>query len=691
MKANLPVKNLFGHIASLAQNQPMNIALLGADKEGKILRTITYRELKYRIEDAAFWLMQNGLKDKDVLAVALPSSPDFLVLSWACWSVGIITVPLDTKRDTIDEHRFKIAASKAKFIITKEGTFTKEAIAQLSKCKLLEIDRLDFRGVDKKTSKILWKNDLSYQALILFTSGTTSHPKGARLSLKNLIVNAFSIEQWFCIAKDDRFMVVLPLHHINSTTFCLSTLLGGGSICLVPGYSNSRFWKELSGTSATFTSIVPSICFDQLSRVKEFQAYRNKLAVNRIQIGSAPVVVSDVKKFMNLFDIPLYQGYGQTETALRVTGVSLSLDKKIFRNLIDSNSIGSSMSWAEVEIMDSKGNILKESEEGELVVKGEAIMEGYIGREQAFRKGYFLTGDIGYYKIINNERFFFLKGRKKEIIIKGGINISPVAVEDKLKKISSDIAEAYVIGVEDRRYGEEIGGVICWKKDVDEDMAMLNLKNKLIGGSELISFYETPQYLVSFDSTDLPMTSTGKVQRSELRNKIKREDFEALNLIHKNSQYTFLYLLPNSSYLTQAFDLYNYCWDPLRLDVDKFRNQIKNGFAIVALDKNNKIQGLVLLIRTNISEKALSLLSYSKLTATDANSIASNNGQSFVCVAICSSNYEPQEISEIKESLSVKDVEKYLFSGKDRVFNFHTKIKGGLNKGAKLVSVLPNA
>ncbi len=684
----IPIKNLFGYISSLAQNQPNRIALLEADKEGKIQDTIACKGLKERVEYAAFWLMQNGLKDKDVLALAMPSSADFLILSWACWSIGIITVPLDIKRDTIGEHKFKLDASCAKLIIAKEGIFTVEDKLQLSKYKLTEINHLDFKNVDKK---ILWKNDLAYQVLILFTSGTTAHPKGAQLSLENLVVNANDIERWFKITDKDRFLVVLPLHHINSTSFCLATLFSGGSIALVPGYSNSRFWQQLALTASTFTSIVPSICFDQLTRKKEHELVKNELKLNRIQIGSAPVMVGDVKKFMELYNTPIYQGYGQTETSLRVTGVPLDLDKKTYEKLIDLNSIGKSMDWADVEIVDKRGKVLGENEEGELAVKGKAVMKGYLHNTKAFLNGYFLTGDIGYYKIIERERYFFLKGRKKEIIIKGGINISPVAVEDKLKKISSDIDQAYVIGIDDKRYGEEVGAVICWKKDVDTEKAKINLKYKLIHGSEYVSSYETPQYLFSFNSVNLPMTSTGKVQRSILKNKINSEDFEQTNLIYKNSSYRFFYLLTNSLYFTEAFDLYNYCWDPLVLNISEFKKQIENGSAIIALDKNNKVKGLILLVRTDISESTLSSISYSRLIAIGQKSIASDSGDSFVCVAICSSNYRSQDIPKVNEKPTVKDVREYLFSGHDGVYNFHTKAKGGLDKGAELVAILPNA
>lgn len=681
--------NLYSNILYFSKEYQTFPAIISYDDNGRISEEISYSKLKEKIEIFATFLLNLHLTSGDSFAIALRNSPELLLLSWAAWSIGIVTVPLDLKRDTLEEHIYKIKLSKAKLLVTKNNELSNREIKKLgNKVGIISLD--DIRNI-KIRENLPWKSNLDHEALILFTSGTTSRPKGAKLSLKNLVVNAESIKKWLKIGHEDSFMVNLPLHHINSTTFCLSTLLAGGSISIFSNYSNSRFWERIAISGSTFTSIVPSICFDQLSRRKEFDKYKQKIKMNRIQIGSAPVVVSDVKDFMQFYKIPLYQGYGQTETSLRVTGVPMDIDRNLYEKLVEMNSIGKPMEWAEVEIMDEKGKVLKEGEEGEIAVKGEAVIKGYIGINEGFRDRYFLTGDIGYFKIINGERYFFLKGRKKEIIIKGGINISPVAVEDKLKKIYGDIDQVFVVGVDDRRYGEEIGAVICWRKDIDVKKAITNLKYKLIRGSPHISSYESPRYLVSFDSTHLPMTSTGKVQRSKLKNTIKKDDFETVDLIYKNSNYSFLYLLLNSSYFREASDLYNYCWDPLRIDVNEFKKQISNGLGIVAVDKDEKVQGLILLIRTNINEKILSAISHKELTDTGEKSVVDDDGDKFVCVAICSANYKPYEIPKVKITPSIKDVERYLFSGLDGVYNFHTKAKGGLEKGAILIEIISNS
>lgn len=686
MNPNFKAPTLIAHIENLAKEDPGRALLLDCNKEGAIENIFSRKQVKEALLGLASFFQNQGVKSGDVIGLAFSNSPLLLMINWAAWSLGIITIPLDLKRDTQKEHDFKLTKSSASLLLCQKGVFSEEQKKKF-KIKVVEIDSsvLSFRG-----ESLPFRKETTQRALILFTSGTTSHPRGVMLSLYSLVTNADSIRKWFKITNEDRFMVVLPLHHINSTTFCLATLLAGGSIAIPPEYSNSMFWKQIAATESTFTSIVQTICFDQLSRKEEFDAVKEKVRLARIQIGSAPVVPSDVKAFMSSFHIPLYQGYGQTETALRVTGVPLDLDKKTYEYLTDTNSIGKSMDWAEVEIMGEDGEILKEGEEGEIVVKGDAVMEGYIDGGDHSKKGYFLTGDVGFYKIIQGERYFFLKGRKKEIIIKGGINISPVAVEDKLKRLSIDIDQAYVIGIEDKRYGEEVAAVVCFRKDVDFNEASIRLKLSLFYGSDILSRYESPKYITSINAKDLPLTSTGKVQRSVIKKNTLFSMFESSYLIAKNSSYSFFILQKTSPYLSQAFSLYNYTWDPLAVSKENFNQFLQNMIVIVAVNNKDRVEGLICAVRTNLTEKQLTNVSYKDFLDFSSGKVMQKDGKAFVCIAISSSTYKKKDIPKVTRIPKKEEIEEYLRAGRDSVFAFHQKPKGGFEKGASLVSVLPH-
>ncbi|MCH8049042.1 acyl--CoA ligase, partial [Patescibacteria group bacterium] len=579
------MKNLYEHILNLAVEHPTKEALLSCDSHGNAQKTYTFKDVQEIVERTGYWFENElDMHAGDIVALALPNSVEFLLISWTAWALGIITVPLDIKRDTQEGHLYKIQLAKAKILITKEDMFSSSDLKAIGEhVKIVKADEIPSSGEASDTP--LWEKGISHSAMILFTSGTTAFPKGAELTLVNILTNAEGIQDWLKITKEDRFCVLLPLHHINSTTFCLATLLAGASIAVPPTYSHSKFWEQLAKTKCTFTSIVPTICHDQLSRQKEFNEVKNELKVNRIQIGSAPVVSVDAVKFVKEFSIPLFQGYGQTETALRVTGVPMKLKKDTYEALLLENSIGREMNWADVQIMDKEGNILKEGQEGEIAVKGPAVMKGYIQdtdeNKKAFLHGYFLTGDLGYYKNIAGDRYFFLKGRIKEIIIKGGVNLSPVSIEERIKKLYQDISEAYVIGVSDKRFGEEIAVAVCFKKS---KKSLLSLKaqfaHQLISSKEFPDF-EKPKYIGIIEESLIPRTATGKVQRSLIKKNMAENAFEPITLIAKNTLYTFLRLTKDERrYMKQAFTLFNYCWQPLLINENTFAAHVENGNVI---------------------------------------------------------------------------------------------------------------
>ncbi|MFZ2484909.1 MAG: class I adenylate-forming enzyme family protein [Minisyncoccia bacterium] len=673
------MKNLHSHISEMAKKEPEKAALISSTEDGVDSDTVSYKTLAEKIETTAQYFQSLDLVAGDVVALAFGNSIELLILSWAAWSMGIVTVPLDVKRDTGDLYKYKIKLSQSKLLIADP-----RIIDGLDKSDFRDIRVVEYRESKTRSGKeIEWRPDLSDTALILFTSGTTGYPKGAELTLKNLVVNAEGIKEWLHINEHDRFLVNLPLHHINSTTFCLATLSSGGTVVIPPGYSSSNFWLQLANSASTITSIVQSIVYDQLKRETEYTSLKGKLKLTRIQIGSAPVMPETSREFIQKYGVKLYQGYGQTETALRVTGVPTDLPSDLYQKLVEENSIGSPMNWARIEIADDEGKFLGENKEGEIVVSGEAVMSRYIGKEDAFRDGYFLTGDIGYYKIIEGRKFFFLKGRKREIIIKGGVNISPVFIENQLKKISTDIEQVHVIGIPDKRYGEEIGAIICWKDGMDSENSIRRLKFKLLSGTREISDFEIPKYIGSIAIQDLPTTSTGKVQRSILKESYSGEKLQSIYNISNTTNINFSFLSIHSPDFKTSHNLHNQCWDPLTLDEEAYRKQAERQFTILA-KKDGHLVGQIAFIRTNLKDKELLKITHSELF-TD--SVFNTDGDSMVCTSICSASYKAKPVVESDEIPKPQRVLEYLLAGHDSVFNFHTKLKNGI--GARLVGLNP--
>ncbi|MDP4008524.1 MAG: class I adenylate-forming enzyme family protein [Candidatus Peregrinibacteria bacterium] len=682
-----PIQNLYGYLKDLAMNQGGKTVLASYSKIGELIEEISYKDFLQLVEKVGAWMIYKGLNPGDRIAIQFPNSIELLVLSWTAWSIGIVSVPLDTKRDTIDDIKYKTELANTKLTLNPKN-FNFEIINEV----LEAVGNID----------IPWKESLDHEALILFTSGTTGRPKGASLSLQNLIANGDGIREWFSITSDDIFMVILPLHHINSTSFCFASLLGGASIAIPPAYSASQFWAQVARTKATFTSIVPTICYDQTSMLGEYVKCHESVRLKKIQIGSAPVKPSEVQKFMDLYKIRLYQGYGQTETALRVTGIPHDVSEDLYKKLIQENSIGVPMKWAEVTVLSSDGQKLKEDEEGELAVKGPIVMKGYIGGEKAFNPdGWFMTGDLAYFKMIGDRKFYYLLGRLKEIIIKGGVNISPSAVEDRLKQIDSNIDKVCVIGVPDDRYGEEIAAAIVWhnaKNETQISRFEVELKRKLASEPSQISAYEIPAYIVTISEDEIPMTSTRKVQRSVLASQIDKKKLQPILQITKNNMYEFILLKSNNKpYMKRAFELYNHCWDPLTIDMNKFVQYIDNGTTILAT-KDGKVEGFLSMVITDISEDEIANSTYSQITGDLTLSTSKEQGDKVICVAIGSSNYEKKSVLDQQfnavskpQTPTEEEVLKYLNDGLDSVYKFHSGAKGGLSEGASLIKLMPNS
>lgn len=603
-------------------------------------------------------LILNGIKKGDAVAFAYQNSPELILLSWAAWTLGVKTVPLDTKRDDLEMMEYKMNLAGVKILLSKEKIGLKSGV----KSVVLSVNNLEDVQAGKNNNQ--QDVELISEALVLFTSGTTAKPKGVLLTQENLMANADGVADWLKITPNDKFMITLPLHHINSTTMCLATFIRGGAVVLTSRYSNSGFWKLAVDSGATLTSVVPTIIHDQLGQMTEFNRLKPRIKLSRIQLGSAPVVVAEAESFTNLSQIPLIQGYGQTETALRSTGVNWSQEKPLSRNYwnnLRSNTIGSEMKWTNVTVLKEDGVESRQEEEGEICVKGPVIMKEYINNpvetKKAFEYGWFHSGDLGYWKIIGSEKQFFIKGRLKEIIIKAGTNVSPLFVEQAVRKSLQGIDQVYVIGIPDERAGEEIGAIAVWKN---------GKFRKLPKGIKGLLKFETPVLWFSVLAQDLPMTSTGKVQRVKLK-----EMFSRCAVIAETDKFMFRVVSPaEDEVMEEARQMYNARWQPLSADKKVWTDEIRKKVIIGAFDKATGRLGGWIRVKTE-----------GKIVTADA--VTSGLSKPEVCET-------SSRVVKFRQ-LHAEEVEIYLRKKIDPVIEFHRRPKAGWKQGAKVVKVVKNA
>ena len=499
-------------------------AIIFHDVDTRARSVITYAEFERRTAALSGQLHRDyGIGPGDCVALALPNCPEIPLLTLSLFRLGATSVPLDLTKDVPERKRYKCENARVKLMIVQPEHRDAER-EHLPGVPIAATDDLCDSQTPGADLEPEWANDPQAQQstnIVLYTSGTTGHPKGVCLTRQSIAANADGIIRWLGFDQGEILNLVLPLHHVNSSVFSITCLMVGGALVLHSRYSVSAFWRIVSRERATSASIVPTIMADLLARAPEFDSAGYDISsLKKIMIGSAPVPANIACQFVEHFGVRLVQGYGATEVSLRVTGVPPDLPDAIYREVLAQNAIGVELAHNNIRI---HGNP-PEGQPGEILVRGPVVANGYLNQPEdtadVFCNGWFYSGDIGYYRILHGQKFYFIHGRKKEIIIKGGVNISPIAVENALLAALPDLSAAYVIGTRHDRWGEDVCAAVIFKPSHNGDSRQTAADIVHLGQRGQIpnlSAYESPVKIIPITHADLPLTSTGKVQRSALR------------------------------------------------------------------------------------------------------------------------------------------------------------------------------
>lgn len=699
MVNNLKIRSigevLTDHVQKLADKE----AIITLNVDSDTTQVISYKMLFQLVNQAVYFLTSLGIKKGDRFAILMNNTPEVLLFELAGALIGATTVPLDYKRDTLERKIFKLKDTNSKALFVKlEPDSKTDELDTIQKTYPIKIfswsDFVKFEKLLSSKPKVgSFNSSLDVHYVILYTSGTTALPRGVLLSTRACFSNALGIINWQKLNSDTRFNIVLPLHHVNSTIFCLATLLSGGTIILNSRYSASKFWQVVAKYKATNTSIVPTILHDLLTRYDEFKAEDLDVSsLTRICIGSAPVLPEETLRFYKRFGVRVIQGYGQTETALRVSGVPIGLGEKEYLEMVRLNTIGVSLANNKVAVMDKDNNEKGEGEHGEICLSGAVLSDGYLNnpRDTAlfFKKGWFHSGDLGYWKLIKGQKFYFLIGRIKEIIIKGGINFSPSAIEDGLLKNFPGIDEVAVVGFEDARMGEEIAACIVAKKGIDsQNLVQQILESGENNDIEELSPYEIPKKVFVFDS--LPKTSTGKIQRFEMKKMVGKllKDQKQLHY------YVRQIFAKETKVLETAVAINNQRFAALGASLEEFKARARNGVLFGVFEEKAGLVGSLSCIRTN-RQTVDSFKSWDQATAKGTLKTNDSTGDTLLCVAISvksskvGKNQQSGAVDESKlKELAKEEIIKYVNSKSDYVLDFHRQSKGGL-PGAKVWKIL---
>ena len=342
-------------------------------------------------------------------------------------------------------------------------------------------------------------------AMLMYTSGTTGEPKGVLLSHGNMIHAARVVAAAQGLSADDRVLSSLPLYHINGQCIAtVSPVVSGGSIVMPHRFSASQWWPLVERYRPTWLNMVPTIIAYLLNGpdLTPLQV----AACRAIRFGrsaSAPLPLEQHRAFEARFGISVIEAMGLTETASIAFANPLDASRRKY------GSAGLPLG-VEARVIAADGAVLDAGEQGEIEVRGESVMAGYyrepeLSARLTARDGWLATGDLGYR---DSDGFYFITGRRKELIIKGGENIAPREIDEALLRHPA-VLEAAAVGIPDPNYGQDILACIVLKPGACCDEAELRAHCLAQLGR-----YKTPR-LLRFVAA-LPKGPSGKVQRLRL-------------------------------------------------------------------------------------------------------------------------------------------------------------------------------
>ncbi len=495
--------NVYDYLLSAAEEVPDKI---GVEFQGK---PITYGQLADEARRITAGMRNEGIKPGDSVGFVLPNLPQYVTSLYGSYMAGVNTVPMNVLL-TPPEIRYLVEDSNLKMLFVF-GMFLPNVLKAVEDMenppKIVVLggehgDLIPFASLvaheDRAEPHPIKADDT---IMTIYTSGTTGKPKGAMITNANLHANLQMVDEVMELQDEDKMLCVLPLFHVFALNGLLHTSIRKRVPLVVhPKFEIADAVKSLAEDGITFFGGVPTMYFYILK-----QAEVQDLTFPKLRVcisGGAAMPVDVMRQFEEKFDVPIIEGFGLTETT-----VSVTMNRPDNRK---PGSIGQPFTGVEIRIVDEQGGDLPNGEIGELIIRAANVMKGYLNKPEAtaeaIKDGWFYTGDLGYQ---DDEGFFYVVDRKKDMIIKGGYNIYPREIEEVLFQLPQ-VAEAAVVGIFDQAKGEAVRAVVALKpgQALEEEAIRNHIESNL-------AKYKWPQdYMII---PELPKGPTGKILKREIK------------------------------------------------------------------------------------------------------------------------------------------------------------------------------
>jgi amino acid adenylation domain-containing protein len=505
MQVGKQIRTIREAVDAAAVSQQANVFLLSAETGA----TVSSLELKQNCILLSSMLRKAGLRRGDKVAFLMDNGLVTVQLFLGSMYGGLAAVPLNVRAGVMQlAYMLDHCDAKVVFVEEQYTGLLREALADV---------RRDIRVISANVDGLLptfeavsaveppfcpSANDV---ALLMYSSGSTGKPKAAIHTHATVLAHGWNSIASHELTSADRSLLVLPLYHINAECVTLiPTLLSGGSVVVTHRFVVSKFWDWIDDLRVTWSALVPTIIqelvdWDDPKKAEREEAFRR---IRFFRSSSAPLSPALHRQFLDKFQLPLLQAMGSTEGG------------NVFSNPQPpaTNKIGSpGLAWGfEIKLVDRQGVEVPAGEAGEIVLRGPAMMKGYYKDPEGTAavldaEGWFHTGDLARR---DEDGYFFVVGRSKELIIKGGVNIAPRQIDEVLESHPA-VLEAAALGVPDRYFGEDAVAFAVLRPGAAAD------ENELLAYCESrLGHFKTPSRIHFLK--ELPKGPSGKVQRLKL-------------------------------------------------------------------------------------------------------------------------------------------------------------------------------
>jgi long-chain acyl-CoA synthetase len=465
-------------------------------------------KLNYAVVDqasarAAGLLRAAGIGPGDRVGIMLPNVPYFPFLFFGAMRLGAVVVPMNPllKQREVAFHLDNSGASTIVAWHQFEEAATSGAADAKAEVIVVEPGKFEERlGAAEPVTDITDRAD-DDTALILYTSGTTGTPKGAELTHGNLRAAAEIAVELVDADESSVTLGALPLFHVFGLTSGLnSAVQAGGTITLLPRFSPIKALEIVQRDGVTTLLGVPTM-YAAMLHEEGAEAYDTS-GLDLCVSGGAAMPVEILRAFEEKFECTILEGYGLSETCGIASFNRPDRERK-------AGSIGIPVPGVDMKVVDDDGNEVAQGEVGEILIRGPVVMKGYWERPDATAEtlsdGWMRTGDMAR---VDEEGYYFIVDRKKEMIIRGGFNIYPRELEEVLYEHPA-VREAAVVGLPDESLGEEVGAAVALKAGESVEPSELRAYMK-----ERVAAYKYPRVVWIVD--DLPKGPTGKILKREV-------------------------------------------------------------------------------------------------------------------------------------------------------------------------------